>query len=283
VAVLLGVLVAIAFGTGDFIGGRASTRASTVAVLVVSHSLGVVGALVLALLVSAQIELHDVLFGALAGAATVVGLGLLYQGLATNAMGVVAPITAVVGAIVPITYGVVRGERPSVFTAIGIALAVGAGALIAREQPDADQPRNGRLAPGIAIAIAAGLALGSSLVLFSETSQDSGMYPVLFGRTAGLIVALIGAAWLFARSEITFPRGQAFGFALGAGALDVLATALLLLAVRRGLISVVAGLAALAPGFTVLWAFVVLHEDLRRDQRVAILVALVGLVLVAAG
>jgi drug/metabolite transporter (DMT)-like permease len=283
VAVLLGVLVAIAFGSGDFVGGRASMRASTVAVLVVSHSIGVVGALVLALTVSAELETHDVVFGALAGAATVIGLGLLYQGLATAAMGVVAPITAVVGAIVPITFGLHRGERPSVFTWIGILLAVGAGALIAREPPDETDTRAGKLAPGIAIAVAAGAALGSSLVLFSETSEDSGMYPVLFGRSAGLILALVGALWLLTRRRVTFPRGQAFGFALTAGVLDVVATALLLVAVRRGLISVVAGLAALAPGFTVLWAFVVLHEDLRRDQRVAILVALIGLVLVAAG
>ncbi len=68
-----------------------------------------------------------------------------------------------------------------------------------------------------------------------------------------------------------------------AGTLDVSATALLLLAVRKGLISVVAGVAALAPGFTVLLAWAVLREHLRIEQRIGILAALVGLVLVAAG
>ncbi len=283
VAVVLGFFVAVAFGTGDFIGGRASMRASTVAVLVASHAIGVAGALVMALFVGARVALHDVAYGAGAGAVTVVGLGLLYQGLATAAMGVVAPVTAVVGAIVPITWGVAHGERPSALATSGIVLAVAAGALIAREPGRRTEAGTATIAPGIAIAVASGIALGSSLVFFSETSPASGMWPVLFGRAAGLMVALAGASWLFTRRTLAVPRGESLAFAIVAGVLDVAATSLLLLAVRRGLISVVAGLAAFAPGFTVLWAYVVLHEHLRADQRVAIVLALVGLVLVAAG
>jgi uncharacterized membrane protein len=61
------------------------------------------------------------------------------------------------------------------------------------------------------------------------------------------------------------------------------ATALLLLAVRRGLVVVVAPIAALAPGFTVLLAWIVLHERLGPTQKVGLASALVGLVLVAVG
>ncbi len=200
-AVLLGVFVAMAYGSGDFVGGRASMQASTSAVLVVSQSVGVAGALVVALFVGARVRPHDIAFGALAGAATAVGLGLLYRGLATAAMGVVAPVTAVVGAAVPIAWGLAHGERPSAWVFAGIVIAVGAGALIAREPG----VRTDRFAPGVLAAAAAGVALGSSLVLLSETSSASGMWPVFAARAAGFAAAVAGVAWFRTRHEIRFP------------------------------------------------------------------------------
>jgi drug/metabolite transporter (DMT)-like permease len=279
VAVLLGFLVAMAFGSGDFFGARASMHASTSAVLVVSQAVGVVGALVVTLSVSGRVAPHDIVLGASAGAATVIGLGLLYRGLATAAMGVVAPVTAVVAAAVPVTWGLAHGERPSAWVFAGIVLAVGAGALIARE-PGA---RIDRLAPGVLAAAAAGATLGSSLVLFSETSSGSGMWPVFAARVAGFVVAVAAVAFFRTRHEIRFPPGDALVYSLVAGVLDVTATTLIVLAVREGMITVVAGVAALAPGFTVLLAWLVLREQLRVEQRIGIVVALVGLVLVAAG
>ncbi len=55
--------------------------------------------------VSAHVAPHDIVYGALAGAFNIVGLGLLYHGLAHNSAGVVAPIAAVVGSIVPVVWG----------------------------------------------------------------------------------------------------------------------------------------------------------------------------------
>ena len=67
------------------------------------------------------------------------------------------------------------------------------------------------------------------------------------------------------------------------GALDVTATALLLVAVRRGLLVAVAPLAALAPAFTVVFAFLFLHEKIARVQLIGLLLGAAGLVLIASG
>jgi uncharacterized membrane protein len=271
--------VAMGFGAADFVGGRASMRANASAVLLVAQCCAIVGALVVALVVSGEAGSHDVVYGAVAGLATVVGLGLLYRGLASGAMGVVAPVTAVIGALGPVTWGVTHGERPSVVTWIGISLAILAGGIIAIEPGS----KLNRLAPGVVTAVCAGAALGSSLVLFSETSDDSGMWPVLAARVTAVVAAGIAVSLFARRTGFAFPRGTDVRWALTAGALDVTATALILVAVRRGLVSVVAGLAALAPGFTVVLAWVFLREHLRIEQRVGLLVALAGLVLVAVG
>src|SRR5687768_6734051 len=129
-AVLLGLLVAASFGAGDFAGGRASQSSSTAGVLLVSQASAATGAIVVALAFSAEINSHDLVLGACAGALNVVALGLLYQGLSTGRMSVVAPVTAVVGAVFPITWGLVQGERPSALALVGVAAAVAAGALI---------------------------------------------------------------------------------------------------------------------------------------------------------
>jgi drug/metabolite transporter (DMT)-like permease len=282
-AVLLGVLVAVSFGSGDFLGGEASKRSPTLTVLLVAQATAVAGAVIVTTLVGARVAPHDIGFGALAGCVNIVGIGLLYQGLAVGPMGVVAPITAVAASILPIAWGLATGERPSVVVVIGAALATAAAALISRQPdtPDGDGPPP---QTGILLAVGAGACLGASLVLYLQTESESGLWPVLAARVAALVlVALALVAVNARRAALPFPRGTDRKLALGAGVLDVTATTLLLLAVRRGLILVVAPLAALAPAATVILARFVLGEHLHRLQRAGLAIALVGLVMVAAG
>jgi drug/metabolite transporter (DMT)-like permease len=280
VAVFLGLLVAVGFGTGDFLGGRASSRGSVLGTLVMSQAVGFAGSLVLAVVTAASVATHDIVLGMCAGVLNVCGLALLYRALARHVIGVVAPIAAVVGSIVPVTWGLLRGERPSAVTLLGVVLAICAGALIGRES----SATRGGWAAGAALAAVAGLALGASLVFFAETSSDSGMWPVFAARgTAAVLVWIVAGILVVRHDAPRLPPGRMAGVALAAGVLDVTATALLLLAVRRGLIVVVAPIAALAPGFTVLWAWALLGERLERVQRIGIVIALLGLVLVSIG
>src|SRR2546421_704312 len=65
-AVLLGLLVAAAFGTGDFLGGRASQSASTPGVLLMAQSSAVVGAIIVTIAFSSSVSTRDLVFGAIA-------------------------------------------------------------------------------------------------------------------------------------------------------------------------------------------------------------------------
>ncbi|HEY1740266.1 MAG TPA: EamA/RhaT family transporter [Acidimicrobiia bacterium] len=279
-AVGLGLLIAAAFGSGDFTGGRASAAAPTLAVLFVAQVCSLAGAAVLAVIVSARVETADVVYGALAGTVNVVGLGLLYRALARHAAGVVAPLTAVVGALVPVAWGLAHGERPSALVLAGITLSIGAAALLARG--DGTTTAGPKIARGVGPAVLAGAALGSSLILYAETSTTSGQVPVVAARAAAVVV--VGVALLWVRPRASGPLVRPLGLlAPAAGVLDVAATALLVVAVRRALLSVVAPLASLAPGCTVLLALVVSKERLGRSQRAGLAVALVALVCIATG
>ena len=167
-AVLIGLLVAVAFGSGDFLGARASQRASTAGVLLVAQVSALAGAVLVATLISADVTGRDLAFGAIAGSANVLGLGLLYHGLAHGQMSTVAPVTAVVGAIVPVTWGLIEGERPSALVLVGVGCALAAGALLAREE-DGGPKVGGR--SQVLVAVAAGAALGTSFIMFAKTSS----------------------------------------------------------------------------------------------------------------
>jgi drug/metabolite transporter (DMT)-like permease len=282
-AVLLGVLVAASFGSGDFLGGRASRRAPTLTVLMAAQTTAVLGAIVVCVFVSARVEPHDIVFGALAGSVSIVGIGLLYHGLSVGRMGVVAPLTALVASSLPVAWGVANGERPSAVVILGVVLAVIAGVLISRQE-EGEAQAGMPAASGIAWSVGAGVCLGTSLILYFQTSTDSGLWPVLAARaTSFVLVAIVLVVVAARRTPIAFPTGPDRVLALGAGVLDVTASSLLLLAVRQGLLVVVSPLAALAPAATVVLARFVLGERLHFVQRIGFGFAVAGLVLIVVG
>lgn len=275
-AIVLGVLVAASFGSGDFLGGYASRRVPTVVVLAVAQCCGLAGAALLVAVFAGDAASGDLALGFGSGTLSVVAVGCLYAGLATGRMGIVAPLTAVIAACIPVGWGVADGESLSTLAVVGVILAIGAGGLIAHEREEGEQ---GRATRAIVLAIVAGTLFGWSLVGYAETSHASGAWPILSGRVAAVLIA-VGATlvttrrWSMARPERRM--------AVGAGLLDVAATGLLLVAVREGLVSLVAPVSALGPAFTVIWAWIVLHEPIGRLQLVGLVAALAGLTMIAA-
>lgn len=290
--ILYGLVAALLYGTGDYLGGRATTLGDVRRVLLASQATAALGAAALVFVVDGVADAASLGYGAAAGVASAVGLGLLYRALAVGRAGVVAPITAVVGALVPVGWGVARGERPSAIASVGVAVAIVAAALVARER---DEPTS--RPPGIGLALTAGAFLGSSFVLYALTDENSGMWPVLAARVVAVASA---AATLLLTTFVVFVadvgdehdksrswgRGWNWGwgrFAVGAGIADVVATVSLVAGVRAELAVLVAAVTALAPGFTVIWSWALLKERVGRIQLVGVLLALVGLVAIAAG
>ena len=275
--VILGLLVAASFGSGDFLGGLASRRAKTLAVLAVAQVAALALAIIVACAVGGGLDANDFLYGIAAGALNVVAIGCLYRGLAMGQMGRVAPIAAVIGAVLPVVWGLVRGETLSPAEVVGIALAVMAGGLLSIE-PGAVRTS----APGSALllAVAAGVGFGVSLILFAAASHHGGMWPALGAR--GAACALVWIALVVRHQERSLSDVPKVEASL-AGVLDVGATMILLVTLKTNLTAVIAPVASLAPGFTAAHAWWYLHERISRVQLVGLLLALVGLALIALG
>jgi uncharacterized membrane protein len=282
VAVFLGLAVAASYGAADFFGGLASKRATSWSVVLLAQYVGLAFLTVLLLADrNASPTGTDLALGVAASSVGVVGVGLLYLGLARGPMGVVAPITAVGSAVVPMAWGLASGERPAVLALAGVGLALVAVVLVARTTDDETVPATARIARStLVVAVAAGLAFGMVFVLLSHTGDDSGFWPLLSGRLASTTALLVVLAVL--RRPLV-PGGGTRPIVVLAGVFDVGANALFLLAAREGLLSLVSVLSSLYPAITVVLARAVLHERLLRHQLAGLALALVGVALIASG
>ena len=275
-AVLLSLLSATVYGVGDFCGGMATKRSTAGAVLLWSHVVGL--ALIVALLpvVGGVLTAHDLVIGALGGLGGAAGVGLLYQALSIGPMSVVAPVTALLAAALPVVTGIATGDRPGVAAGIGMVLALVAIVLVSAEGGGSLRPSDLR---GVMFAMGAGLGFGVFFVALSYTGEDAGMWPLVAAR--GASVTVMGLLALAGRVSAAVPAGDPRRMTAAAGALDALANVLYLLAVRQGLLSVVSVLSSLYPVSTIVLARVVLGERFIAIQRVGMALAIPATILMA--
>jgi drug/metabolite transporter (DMT)-like permease len=278
VAVLLALCAAVAYGAGDFAGGIAARRISVLAVVIGSQAIGLVLFIALVPVMGAP-STDGFLWGLAAGAFGGTGVTLLYRGLAVGRMSVVAPITGVGAALLPVAWDLARGARPGLIAVPGAILALVAIVLVsAVDDAGTEQGIRWSKQPGIAVAVGAGVAFGVWFITLAAAPSDSGLWPVLGTRIASL--ALLGLVAAIRRTPLTQVRNAPLPVA-AAGLLDILANGLYLLATRQGLLAIVAVVTALYPAATVVLARMVLREQFGVRQRAGMLAAAAGVALLS--
>ncbi|MCT9821011.1 DMT family transporter [Microbacterium sp. W1N] len=285
---------ALVYGSADFLGGLASRHLRAVVVTATAATSGLAVLLVSLPVLGGVWAPRDVLWGALSGVTGAVAIGLLYACLAIGPMSVLSPVTAVVSAVAPILWAaLVKGEALSPLGILGIALAIVAVVLVAF-LPTAGFSRPSAL--GLTMAFGSGLAIGAFLILIDQTSDASGVVPLIMNRavnaliTGAVVVALIVIAArrgarardaLIARTTTSTATSsvvrRAWLLAVACGLVDAVANLLLLTALRSGGdLSVVAALTALYPAGTVILAALVLRERIAPAQWAGLVLALVA-------
>lgn len=278
-ALILALGAALAYGAADFTGGAVTKRAGTVRVVFLSQLIGTGLTLLLApFMASFPPSQEGLWWGAAAGIGGGMGVLLLYRGLAIGRMSVVAPITGVEAAGIPVVFALMVGERPSALALGGVVLGLCAVGLVS-SAPAAPGLVENRMA-GIPQALGAGLAFGVFFICLDQAPDGAGIWPLLGARASS--ITLIAIVALIARAKLTPPPGTLRPIA-GTGLLDVAANVLYLLATQRGLLSLTAVITSMYPGATVLLARVLLKEKLARLQSVGLAVAGVAVILIGLG
>lgn len=275
--IALGLGSSVAWGVSDFLGGLQSRRLSALTVLLVSQPVGLVLALVVAFAAGGDaLSTSDAAIAIGAGAVVVVALGAFYRAMALGSVSVVATIGAL-GVLVPVVAGLIQGDRPAAIQAAGAAAGIVGVVLVARE-PDPEWRTAGRASVGLA-AVAA-LGFGTFFLGLDAASGEQPAWTIVAARCGGVTTLLIAAA--FVRPDMRIERSFLPVLAT-IGCFDVLANSLFAVATNHGLLSLVAVAGSLYSAVTVLLARFVLGERLAPPQRAGVLVALVGVALIAAG
>jgi drug/metabolite transporter (DMT)-like permease len=276
----LATLSGLVWGVGDFAGGKASQTAAAMPVTWLSKLISLPLLAVYVALTYVSPDLASLSWGALGGAAGMVGLVLFYRALSAGVMSVVAPVTAVTAAAIPVAVGLATGDDTTGLRLLGVAFALVAIALVSLSPP---RPGEVRVVSASLLAMAVGSGLGFAVffIFLGRAGQvaggTAGLWPVVASQLTGLV---IGGAFLATRRQGGWPKGIALRWSLVAGTFDMTANALYLVASRHGELSVVAPLAALGPVSTVILALVVDHERMRPVQVLGFGMAVLALVLV---
>jgi drug/metabolite transporter (DMT)-like permease len=285
VAIALAFLSAMLYGVSDYIGGRASRRSPATAVALVAE-LVVFGLclVIVPLIESDGPTSRAIWWGLLAGITSSVGVVGLYVALARGHMTVVAPVTGLVAAIVPVAVGIASGDRPSALAVAGIVAAVIAvgliGGIAGMLTKEASRPT---VDPAtVALALAVGFSFGLLFVSLDRSGDDAGQWPLLFARFTAFPVLVVVALVQFRHNRPAVGRGLILPAAI-VGILIAGSNASYLISTREGLLSVVAVVVAMYPASTIMLAAVIDGERASRAQLAGMGLAAVALVMITTG
>jgi len=268
-AILLAVGSAASYGLADFCGGLATRGAHVLRVVAISAPASLLIELALLPLLGGHWS------PAAAGWGAAAAFVLLYLSLAAGPMSILSPITALVSAALPVLVGLQQGGHLQPSGWVGVLLAAGSIALISAPTTAATARLTGL---AFLLAVAAGTAIATQLIFLHETPHNSGVVPLIVGRTVSGAVVL--TAYQTRRSQLP-PGRPRVALAAAAGAVDALANLAFLLATRHGQLATVAVITALYPAGTVVLARTLLAEHLTPAQWAGLLTAAAAVTLLA--
>jgi len=287
VAIFLALISAALYGVSDYVGGRVSRSITPLALVTAADGLALVVLVAFVPRFAGPVSDASVVWwGGAAGLVGVVGVLFLYRALADGAMTVVAPVTALVAAGLPVVVGLATGDRPGLIALVGIVAALVSVALISGA---IGVPHVATPARIFILSIISGAGFGLLFVFYERAGSGGIWWPLLSARAVGFPVVL--TAWLvgmgLAARRSTAPRVQGLGWSvLGIGAVIAVlggsANLSYIAASQRGLLAIVAVVVSMYPAATVALATMLDGERLRRPQALGLGLAVIALVLVAA-
>lgn len=276
--VLFGIAAAVAFGAGDFFGGRAVHRASALVVAAGSQLVG--GVALLMLMVVVQPGAPDgsaVLLGLLAGVTGAIGVAALYRGLAMGSMGLVAAVSGIGSVLIPLGADVLLFSSPlGPWQIVGVACAAAAGAAAG------GAVRQGVSARAVGLATLAAFSFGAWFILLDLAAAHDQSWALVSSRAAGTTL-LSALALASARSTVGRGLGTVWPLIVCSGLLDVSGNGLFVLSSAQISVGLAAALSGIYPLVTMFLARIFLREKLPPLGLAGVALALAAIVLISLG
>lgn len=264
----------LSWGISDFVGGYTARKFNSFYLAALGHLSGT------ALMAGLALASHETLpalmhlrWAFAAGACGGVSLALFYRALSQGNMGLAAPVSAVLGAAVPVAFAMLTEGLPKALPTAGFAIALAGIWLISR-------PESGRRPEGLALALVSGVGFALFYIFIKQAGNGGALWIAAASRAASLVatglITVVGRKF-----SPTYRLG--FGVALLAGCIDVTGTFLFIRASQTGRLDTAVILSSLYPALTVILARIFLGEHFSRWKTVGMVAALVAVPMIAAG
>jgi drug/metabolite transporter (DMT)-like permease len=283
VAILGGLGAALSWAIATLASSRSSRMIGPLSVLGWVMAVGLVAAIVPAL-VARPIALDPpMLIGLVViGLSHNVGLLLAYGALSVGRVSIVAPIVATEGALAAVL-SIAFGEPLASSTGLLLA-AIAVGVVLAAAERAADRPDAATIAPSqnrraVALAISAAVVFSVGLVLAGRLGA-AGVPPawvMVASRTIGVLLIVLP---LLATRRFRLTR-PALPLVVAAGLLEVIGGAIYVVA-ASGSVAVAAVLSSQFAAIAALGGFFLFGERLQRLQLVGVVTVAIGVTLLAA-
>jgi drug/metabolite transporter (DMT)-like permease len=272
--IVLALGTSVAYGTSNFLGPLLGRRHTLAAVLLTGQVAALVAAgLIVVLSGDGPPGMHGLLLGLLAGAGNVLGLAAFYQAATLSSVSVVSAIGGGIGTGLPVVFGLATGDALTPLQAAGIVVAILGGVLAAQSSEHAIVT-----GAGVGWSLLSAIGFGGLLIALPEAAEDGIAWALLDARLAVVVLLVAGIAVL--RAPVGAPARDLPLISIP-GLLLLFGTLMYAEATQRGLLSVVAVLASLATVVTATLAFGVSGERLSRVQVAGIVLATLGVILLA--
>jgi len=275
--VLLALSAALAYGAADFIGGVGSRRYSLWRVVLVGQAAGALVMVMAGVMLPGSPARSDFAWALLAGVGSATGSIFLFRGLARGRMGLVAPISAVGAALLPVLVGVALGERPGWLVWVGVLAAFPGIWLVSRETTS-DRPASTRGA--LVDGAVAGAGFGILFIALARISDGAGLLPLAANQLVGAVLTMLAAMSL---GQPWRPRRGVLGWGSASGVLGAAGTLAFMVASGMTGLGSAGVLASLYPAVTVLLAAGVLGERISIGQRTGIGICTLAVAILALG
>lgn len=271
--IILSLISAATWGGGDFFGGLSTRKHDQYAVLVVSAAAGILVLIICTLIWPEPFPVWPLgLWAVLAGLSGVIGLGTLYKALSLGHSAVVAPTSAVIGAALPVIFGMTINGFPETIKLAGFGLAFIGIWMVSRVSGESGKVTSNSLL----MAVLAGIGFGGFYIFITLAGPKSTFTPLIISRTTFFVTTSI--------LMITLHRKM--GRAIWSptvwmtGLFDAGGNALYMLAKQFTRIDVAVVLSSLYPAMTVILSRIFLKERISRYQWFGVGVCFAAIVLI---
>ncbi|MEU4235714.1 EamA family transporter [Actinoplanes sp. NPDC026619] len=264
---------AAAWGISDFLAGVLGHRLPVLTILFGSE-LAAMALVLLALAARGELPAWDarLWLAVVAGLVGLPAMGLLYRAMRDGTPAVVAPVAAI-GALVPVGWGLLHGERLGLATGLGVVAGLVGATMASWPVPGGERNRLRHSAN--LCALGAALGLGVFFVLLHEAGQADQLAALAVARTTEGVIALF-----LAMALNRFDRRLMGASIIVVGGLDVAADAAFIASATAAL-APAAVVASLYPAVTLLLNRSFLRERLHAVHLCGVFAALVAVACLA--